>query len=305
MLRTMFKSKIHRATVTQADLHYVGSVTVDAELMDAADLLPGELVHIVDITNGSRLETYVIEGERGSGVIGINGAAAHLVHPGDLVILISYAQVDDAEARSLRPAVVHVDEENRIVGLGADAGEPVPGGSTTRSPARGARCGDGLGRAKSARAGEPRSRRGSGGSVHFEYQLAGGAAGARRLRVPWPPRPAGRSPSIVARSAPASTSSAMALMPAWSASTSIRSARTPSRSASSHELVPADRQDRDDDAARAQHAQGAGAVVAADRVEDHVDVLDGLGEVRRRGSRSPRRRPARAGSRAWPRWPCR
>ena len=109
MLRTMFKSKIHRATVTQADLHYVGSVTVDAELMEAADLLPGELVHIVDIDNGNRLETYVIEGERGSGVIGINGAAARLVHPGDLVILISYAQVDDAEARALRPSVVHVD----------------------------------------------------------------------------------------------------------------------------------------------------------------------------------------------------
>lgn len=134
MLRTMFKSKIHRATVTEADLHYVGSVTVDAELMDAADLLPGELVHIVDISNGSRLETYVIEGERGSGVIGINGAAAHLVHPGDLVILISYAQVDDAEARRLRPAVVHVDEANRIVGRGADAGEPPPGGRAFRGP---------------------------------------------------------------------------------------------------------------------------------------------------------------------------
>ncbi|MDF3290495.1 aspartate 1-decarboxylase [Streptomyces silvisoli] len=134
MLRTMFKSKIHRATVTEADLHYVGSVTVDAELMEAADLLPGELVHIVDITNGSRLETYVIEGERGSGVIGINGAAAHLVHPGDLVILISYAQVDDAEARTLRPRVVHVDERNRIVELGADPSAPVPGGDTVRSP---------------------------------------------------------------------------------------------------------------------------------------------------------------------------
>ncbi|SCK29203.1 aspartate 1-decarboxylase [Streptomyces sp. WMMB 322] len=134
MLRTMFKSKIHRATVTEADLHYVGSVTVDAGLMEAADLLPGELVHIVDITNGSRLETYVIEGERGSGVIGINGAAAHLVHPGDLVILISYAQVDDAEARRLRPAVVHVDADNRIVGTGTDAGEPVPGGETVRGP---------------------------------------------------------------------------------------------------------------------------------------------------------------------------
>ncbi|AXQ56698.1 MULTISPECIES: aspartate 1-decarboxylase [Streptomyces] len=134
MLRTMFKSKIHRATVTHADLHYVGSVTVDRDLMDAADLLPGELVHIVDITNGARLETYVIEGERGSGVIGVNGAAAHLVHPGDLVILISYAQVDDTEARSLVPSVVHVDAENRLVTLGTDPGEPVPGTDQVRSP---------------------------------------------------------------------------------------------------------------------------------------------------------------------------
>ncbi|MEU5404280.1 aspartate 1-decarboxylase [Streptomyces sp. NPDC005963] len=134
MLRTMFKSKIHRATVTQADLHYVGSVTIDAELMAAADLLPGELVHIVDITNGARLETYVIEGEPGSGVIGINGAAAHLVQPGDLVILISYAQVDDAEARSLLPRVVHVDADNRIVELGTDASAPVPGSDTRRGP---------------------------------------------------------------------------------------------------------------------------------------------------------------------------
>ncbi|MEO3973762.1 aspartate 1-decarboxylase [Streptomyces sp. CAU 1734] len=134
MLRTMFKSKIHRATVTHADLHYVGSVTVDADLMEAADLLPGELVHIVDITNGARLETYVIEGERGSGVIGVNGAAAHLVHPGDLVILISYAQVDDAEARALVPAVVHVDAGNKIIELGSDTSAPVPGGDTRRSP---------------------------------------------------------------------------------------------------------------------------------------------------------------------------
>lgn len=136
MLRTMFKSKIHRATVTQADLHYVGSVTIDADLLDAADLLPGELVHIVDITNGARLETYTIEGERGSGVIGINGAAAHLVHPGDKVIIISYAQVEDAEARTLRPKVVHVDgEDNRIVALGDDAAAPVPGaGDMARSP---------------------------------------------------------------------------------------------------------------------------------------------------------------------------
>ena len=127
MLRTMLKSKIHRATVTEADLHYVGSVTIDADLMKAADLLPGELVHIVDITNGARLETYVIEGLRGSGVIGINGAAAHLVHPGDLVILISYVQIEDAEAPRLRPRIVHVNEHNRIVGLGSDATEPVPG----------------------------------------------------------------------------------------------------------------------------------------------------------------------------------
>ncbi|MFE5513700.1 aspartate 1-decarboxylase [Streptomyces sp. NPDC056529] len=134
MLRTLFKSKIHRATVTQADLHYVGSVTVDAELMEAADLLPGELVHIVDIDNGARLETYVIEGERGSGVIGINGAAAHLVHPGDLVILISYAQMEDAEARTFVPRVVHVDGGNRIVELGNDASAPVPGSDTVRPP---------------------------------------------------------------------------------------------------------------------------------------------------------------------------
>ncbi|MGV9559220.1 aspartate 1-decarboxylase [Streptomyces sp. NPDC003401] len=134
MLRTLFKSKIHRATVTQADLHYVGSVTIDADLLDAADLLPGELVHIVDVTNGARLETYVIEGERGSGVVGINGAAAHLVHPGDLVIIISYAQVTDAEARELEPRVVHVDRDNRIVALGADPAEPVPGSDQERSP---------------------------------------------------------------------------------------------------------------------------------------------------------------------------
>jgi aspartate 1-decarboxylase len=118
--RTMLKSKIHRATVTQADLHYVGSLTIDKDLMDAADLLPGEQVAVVDVTNGARLETYVIEGERGTGVIGINGAAAHLVHPGDLVIIISYAQMDDELARRFRPRVVHVDGRNRIVELGTD-----------------------------------------------------------------------------------------------------------------------------------------------------------------------------------------
>jgi aspartate 1-decarboxylase len=126
-MRIMMKSKIHRATVTQADLHYVGSVTLDAALMDAADLLHGEQVAIVDITNGARIETYVIPGERGSGVIGINGAAAHLVHEGDLVIIMSYAMVDDAEARALEPRVVHVDGKNRVVKLGKDPAEPVPG----------------------------------------------------------------------------------------------------------------------------------------------------------------------------------
>jgi aspartate 1-decarboxylase len=130
--RTMLKSKIHRATVTQADLHYVGSVTLDADLMEAADLLPGEQVAIVDVTNGARLETYVIEGERGSGVIGINGAAAHLVHPGDLVILLSYAQMDDVLARAYVPRVVHVDGANRIVELGADLAAPVPGSDGAR-----------------------------------------------------------------------------------------------------------------------------------------------------------------------------
>jgi aspartate 1-decarboxylase len=118
--RTMLKSKIHRATVTDANLHYVGSVTVDEDLMRAADLLPGEQVAIVDVTNGARLETYVITGPAGSGVIGINGAAAHLVSPGDLVILISYGVMDDAEARTYHPRVVFVDEANRVLDRGVD-----------------------------------------------------------------------------------------------------------------------------------------------------------------------------------------
>jgi aspartate 1-decarboxylase len=132
MFRTMFKSKIHRATVTQADLHYVGSLTVDRDLMDAADLLPGEQVQVVDIDNGARLETYLIEGERGSGVIGINGAAARLVQPGDLVIIISYAAMTDAEAREFTPKVVHVDRANAIISLGDDPAEPVPGSDQVR-----------------------------------------------------------------------------------------------------------------------------------------------------------------------------
>ena len=132
MLRTMMKSKIHRATVTQADLHYVGSVTVDEDLLDAADLLPGELVHIVDITNGARLETYTIAGERGSGVIGINGAAARLVQPGDLVILIAYAQMETAEAKAFKPHVVFVDADNKVVGTGSDPAEALPGTGLVR-----------------------------------------------------------------------------------------------------------------------------------------------------------------------------
>jgi aspartate 1-decarboxylase len=126
MIRIMLKSKIHRATVTQADLHYVGSVTLDPVLLEAADLLEGEQVAIVDITNGARIETYAIAGETGSGVVGINGAAAHLVHPGDLVIIMSYGLFSDAEARSLEPRIVHVDANNRIVKLGNDRAEPVP-----------------------------------------------------------------------------------------------------------------------------------------------------------------------------------
>ena len=132
MYRTMMKSKIHRATVTQADLHYVGSVTVDEDLMDAADLLAGEQVAIVDVTNGARLETYVIAGQRGSGVIGINGAAARLVHPGDLVILIAYGQMDDAEARRFVPRVVFVDADNRLLATGHDPAEALEGSGLVR-----------------------------------------------------------------------------------------------------------------------------------------------------------------------------
>ena len=134
-MRVMLKSKIHRATVTQANLHYVGSISIDADLMAAADLLEGEQVAIADITNGARLETYVIAAPRGSGIIGINGAAAHLVQPGDLVIIMSYAMVDEAVARALKPRVVHVDYENLIVDLGDDPGEPAPGAEDQKGAA--------------------------------------------------------------------------------------------------------------------------------------------------------------------------
>jgi len=114
MHRTMFKSKIHRAVVTHADLDYEGSVTIDSNLLEAADILPHEHVHIWNVTRGTRIETYTLEGPRGSGVICINGAAAHQNSPGDLVIIATFADYDQAELASYEPRVVMVDEKNRI-----------------------------------------------------------------------------------------------------------------------------------------------------------------------------------------------
>ena len=110
----MLKAKIHRVKVTEADLHYQGSITVDRDLLDAAGILPYEKVAVVDVTNGARLETYAIAGRRGSGIVCLNGAAAHLIHVDDIVIVIAYAQMDQAEAASVRPAVVFVDAANKI-----------------------------------------------------------------------------------------------------------------------------------------------------------------------------------------------
>src|SRR5512135_1960341 len=115
MERKMLKSKIHRAVVTGADLHYEGSITIDRELMEAADIIPYEAVVIWNVTNGNRFETYAIEGEAGSGVICINGAAARMVAPQDLVIIASFVNMSDAEARSYQPKLVFVDEENRML----------------------------------------------------------------------------------------------------------------------------------------------------------------------------------------------
>ena len=115
MRRRMMKSKIHRATVTDADLHYVGSITIDRDLMDLADLIEYEQVAVVDVDNGARLETYVIAGERGSGSICLNGAAARLVAPGDRVIIISYAEYADTELEGYEPTVVHVDRSNHAI----------------------------------------------------------------------------------------------------------------------------------------------------------------------------------------------
>ncbi len=114
MLRHFLLGKIHRATVTRADLNYVGSITIDADLVDAAGFLANEKIDIYDVTNGARLSTYVIAGRRGSGEVGINGAAAHLVRPGDLVILASYGWMTEDEAAVRKPRVVHVDPENRV-----------------------------------------------------------------------------------------------------------------------------------------------------------------------------------------------
>jgi len=122
ILRTMLKSKIHRATVTEANIEYEGSISVDREIMDAADLLEHEKVHVLDLTNGERLETYVISGEAGSGKIGINGAAARLVDEGDMIIIVSYVEVDEGKAADYPAKVVLVDQENRITAI-KDKGE--------------------------------------------------------------------------------------------------------------------------------------------------------------------------------------
>ena len=119
MQRTMLKSKIHRATVTDCDLHYVGSITIDPELLEAADMLGYEQVAVVDVDNGARFETYTIPGERGSGEMKVNGAAARLVHRGDTIIVISYAQYDEADLERYEPRVVHVNDENEIIQVDA------------------------------------------------------------------------------------------------------------------------------------------------------------------------------------------
>jgi aspartate 1-decarboxylase len=123
MNRTMLKSKIHRATVTGSDLHYVGSITIDADLLEAADILEHELVHVLDIDNGARFETYTIAGARGSGEVKINGAAARLVHTGDTVIVVSYASYDERELEAYEPKVVHVNESNEILTIDDAVGE--------------------------------------------------------------------------------------------------------------------------------------------------------------------------------------
>ncbi|PZU39251.1 MAG: aspartate 1-decarboxylase [Microbacterium sp.] len=120
MLRTMLKSKIHRATITGSDLNYVGSITIDADLLDAADIRANEQVHVLDVDNGARFETYALIGERGSGVVQVNGAAARLVHSGDTVIVITYGQYSRDELVDYEPVVVHVDRTNTIIEVDDD-----------------------------------------------------------------------------------------------------------------------------------------------------------------------------------------
>lgn len=115
MRRTMLKSKIHRATITGSDLNYVGSITIDPDLLEASDILEHEQVHVVDVNNGARFETYTIAGARGTGVVQVNGAAARLVHSGDTIIVISYAEYDAADLETYEPRVVHVDRTNAII----------------------------------------------------------------------------------------------------------------------------------------------------------------------------------------------
>lgn len=115
MIRMMAKSKIHRATVTEANLNYVGSITIDKKLLEAADILPYEQVQVLNVNNGARFETYVIEGEEGSGVICLNGAAARQAVPGDIVIIIAYGGFDEKELKHFEPKIVHVNGENKIV----------------------------------------------------------------------------------------------------------------------------------------------------------------------------------------------
>ena len=123
MRRTMLKSKIHRGRVTASDLHYVGSITIDRELLDAADIREHEHVHVLDVDNGARFETYAIAGARGSGELCVNGAAARLVQPGDTVIVISYAEYDEAELEAYEPRVVHVTGRNELIDVDAEVAE--------------------------------------------------------------------------------------------------------------------------------------------------------------------------------------
>ncbi len=133
MQRKMLKSKIHRATVTDCDLHYVGSITIDADLLEKSDILENEMVHVLDIDNGQRFETYTIAGERGSGMMQVNGAAARLVAKGDKIIVVSYAEYSEAELKDYAPVVVHVDDDNREVSVDSEVAKLL-GNSVVQDP---------------------------------------------------------------------------------------------------------------------------------------------------------------------------